>query len=117
MYTISKRFQFSASHLLNNLEEGHPCSRNHGHNYELTIYLASKELDKQGFVLDYQKLDFVKQYVNKFLDHRCLNDVFDFNPTVENMTKKIYDLFKPKCPQLLAVALSETPNTECIYEP
>ena len=39
------------------------------------------------------------------------------NTTVENMTKLIYDYFKPKHPLLIAIEMSETPKTNCRYEP
>ena len=116
MMTISKEFHFSASHVLSGLSENHPCSRLHGHNYVLTVYLKG-EPDEVGFVVDYRKLQLIKEFVDNTLDHRHLNDVFDCNTTVENMSKKIFWLFKEQFPCLSAVALSETPKTRCIYEP
>src|SRR5262249_12296187 len=35
MYTITKRFAFSASHIIGGLLPDHPCGRLHGHNYEV----------------------------------------------------------------------------------
>ena len=37
MYTIAKRFAFSASHIIGGLPDKHPCSRLHGHNYEVEV--------------------------------------------------------------------------------
>jgi len=54
--------------------------------------------------------------VNNVLDHRNLNDVFDFQTSVENMSKYIFDKFKPQFPLLFAVEMSETPKTNCRYE-
>ena len=52
-FTVSKRFAFSASHLLDGLADGHPCARLHGHNYEVEVVAASADLDPRGFVVDY----------------------------------------------------------------
>jgi len=116
MYKISKQFSFSASHVLEGLSDGHPCSRLHGHNYVVTIHLRSAELDEKGFVKDYRELDIVKDYIDNHLDHRHLNEVFDFNPTAESIAKKLYDIFALQIPQIYAVEVSETPKTTAIYE-
>lgn len=114
--TISKEFHFSAAHQLFGLHEEHPCSRLHGHNYVLKIILSG-EVDKVGFVQDYRELDKIKDFVDDVMDHRNLNDVFPMhNTTVENMTKIIYDMFKPIYPKIIAVEMSETPKTNCRYE-
>jgi len=115
-YQISKIFNFSASHILNGLHENHPCSRLHGHNYTVRFWFGSNELDKNGFVIDYKELDEIKNFINKSLDHRHLNDVFDFNPTSENIAKFLFDIFKQKYPQLIRVEVSETPFTNAFYE-
>ena len=116
MFTISKEFQFSASHQLHHLKEGHPCGRMHGHNYVLKVFLRSNELNAEGFVQDYNELNSISEWINNTLDHRNLNDVFDFQTSVENMSKHIFYLFKPTFPLLFAVEMSETHKTSCRYE-
>lgn len=116
MYKISKEFSFSASHILEGLSTDHPCSRLHGHNYTVTVHLEAEDLDSVGFVKDYRQLDNVKKYIDDNLDHRHLNDVYDFNPTAERLAKHLYDLFIECIPQLKAVEISETPKTTAIYE-
>jgi 6-pyruvoyltetrahydropterin/6-carboxytetrahydropterin synthase len=115
--TISKEFHFSSAHQLHGLPETHPCSRLHGHNYILKVFLKGS-VNKIGFVQDYRELDFIKKYVDDVLDHRNLNDIFpDTNTTVENMTVLLFDLFKKDIPLLSAIEMSETPKTNCRYEP
>jgi 6-pyruvoyltetrahydropterin/6-carboxytetrahydropterin synthase len=116
MHIISKEFHFSASHVLNGLCDGHPCGRLHGHNYVLKVFLKG-EPDEVGFVQDYNDLSPIKKYVDEVLDHRHLNDIYEFNPSVENMSKHIFHLFKPTFPKLHAVVMQETPKTSCYYEP
>lgn len=115
MNTISKEFHFSASHVLNGLPEGHPCGRMHGHNYIVKIFLRG-EPNQHGFVQDYRELEPIKRFIDDCLDHKHLNDVFQFQPSVENMTSYIYHMFKPLFPLLHAIEMSETPKTNCRYE-
>jgi len=118
MYKISKEFSFSAAHSLFGLPDNHPCSRMHGHNYVVTAHLRTKELNKQGFVRDYNELRIVKDYIDSTLDHRNLNDILTpLNSSAENLAKMIYDEFKPLLPELYAIEVSETPKTSAIYEP
>ena len=115
-YQISKIFNFSASHILNGLHENHPCSRLHGHNYAVRFWFGADELNATGFVIDYRELDEIKNYINNSLDHRHLNDIFEFNPTSENIAKFLFDTFKQKYFQLIRVEVSETPFTNAFYE-
>ena len=114
MYTIKKEFHFSSAHQLTGLPDTHPCSRLHGHNYILTVFLKSDKLNEVGFVQDYRELDTIKKFVDETLDHRNLNDIFPLhNTTVENMCKLLFDMFKKDVPLLFALEMSETPKTNC----
>jgi len=117
MYKISKRFSFSASHVLDLLPAEHPCSRLHGHNYVISVHLKSETLNEYCFVKDYKSLKIVKQFIDETLDHRYLNDCIPGPPTSENIARFLYDRFKSEIPELYAVEVSETPQTSCIYEP
>lgn len=117
MFKIKKQFDFCASHVLACLHPEHPCSRMHGHNYQVILELESDFLNEAGFVKDYRELDDFKKWVDTVLDHRHLNDVFPFNPSAENLAKGIYTVWKCKIPQLSAVVVKETPKTEARYEP
>ena len=116
MYKISKQFSFSASHVLDCLCDGHPCSRLHGHNYLVTFHLCREDLDEHGFVKDYRELKPVKEYLDRELDHRHLNEIFTFHPTAENIARFLYDKFKPFFQELYAVEVSETSKTNAVYE-
>lgn len=117
MYKISKQFAFSASHILDQLHNNHPCARMHGHNYVVTMHLRSERLNEHGFVKDYRELDVVKEYIDNTLDHRHLNDVIPYHPTAENIARYLFDIFSKKLPELYAVEVSETPKTSAVYEP
>lgn len=124
MFTISKRFEFSASHQLNGLPADHPCSRLHGHNYAVEIELEGT-LDVVGFVVDYRELDVVKRWIDDTLDHRHLNDVVAFNPTAELLAHHVWTLCVSDLLLLIegsnwrvaAVRVFETPKTCAEYRP
>ena len=117
-WEISKEFHFSASHQLDNLPLSQQFARLHGHNYILKVYIGAEALDTVGFVVDYGELTFVKEWIDA-LDHRHLNDIFDFNPTSENICAYYLGLLYEWAETdpdrqhitLLRVSLSETPKT------
>jgi len=116
LYRIAKRFAFSASHSLSTLEEGHPCSRLHGHNYEIELELSSDKL-VDGMVVDYGDLSDFKLWIDSMLDHRHLNDCLEDEPTAENMARALYEVAKVHHPEVSAVRVSETPKTWAEYRP
>jgi len=115
MYRIGIEYQFESGHYLTDLPDTHKCTRPHGHNYVLRVEFASETLDRTGFIIDYFDIKPIKDYIDAEWDHRMLNDVLPFNPTVENMVKFLFDKFKPIFPQLVCVTLQETPTTFASY--
>ena len=116
MYRISKEFEFCASHQLRHLEEGHPCMRVHGHNYKVIVTFEAKELNKDGFICDYRKLERIKRLLDNGFDHKHLNDFLSFQPSAENIARHIYDLCKVPFPELVSVTVKETDKTAATYE-
>lgn len=114
MYTITKEFQFSASHQLDHLPEEHPCSRLHGHNYIVIVELFDDVLN-DGFVVDYNDLWEFRAYLDGHFDHRHLNDVVPFYPTAELLAQHFYDWCHKAWPQCIAVTVKETPKTSARY--
>ena len=124
MYTISKEFHFSASHVLKGLPVLHPCGRLHGHNYIVIVELQSNKIDEVGFVKDYRELDTIKKFIDEQLDHKHLNDVkidgkflFVPNPSAEIMAEQLYLIFHDMVPEVTAVTVKETPKTAATYRP
>jgi 6-pyruvoyltetrahydropterin/6-carboxytetrahydropterin synthase len=116
MFAISKRFDFSASHVLDHLEPGHPCARMHGHNYKVEVVIESPTLDDRGFCqVDYRELDAFKAYIDDHLDHRHLNDVLPVPTTAENIARFLYGKAKELGPHVAAVRVSETDRTWAEY--
>ncbi|KIF74276.1 hypothetical protein QR77_10335 [Streptomyces sp. 150FB] len=116
---ITKRFEFSASHQLSGLAEGHQCARLHGHNYvvELELSATVDSLTPTGFVRDYGELSPFKTWIDKTVDHQHLNDIVKGNPTAENLAIWLYEQWSGNFPELSAVRVSETPKTWAEYCP
>lgn len=122
MYRVSKRFGFSASHVLEGLGDDHPCSRLHGHNYEVEVIAGSESLDERGFVVDFFELGGVKRLIEEQLDHRHLNDVLEGQPSAEVLARFIHDWCQANLPagvagKIVAVRTWETPRAYAEYRP
>lgn len=115
MFTISKQFHFSASHIIEGLPESHPCARLHGHNYIVEIVLQSKTLDNIGFIVDYGDLKPFKEIIDQELDHRHLNDVIAGSTSAESIAYYLYQKAKTIWPEVVAIRISETPKTWAEY--
>ena len=54
----------------------------------MKIYCKSEKLNADGMVTDFTQ---IKRQITNALDHKNLNEVFDFNPTAENIARWICD--------------------------
>ena len=90
MYKLSKKYKFCAAHSLKDTKSlvSKKCLEKHGHNWNVKVEIKTDEL------VDDMIVDFaiIKKIINK-LDHQDLNDILDFNPTAENISKYFYDEF------------------------
>lgn len=109
MYKIQKRLEISGAHSLT-LDYESKCSNLHGHNWIVYIYLQAKELDNNGMILDFTV---IKKRILDKLDHKNLNEIFDFNPTAENIAKWICDELGEKC---YKVTVQESEGNTAEYE-
>lgn len=109
MYIAKKTFECAGAHkLITNYAT--PCQRLHGHNWMISVTLASKTLDENGMVLDFKK---IKERVHDVMDHQYINDVIPgINPTAENIAKWICDQFEGKC---IRVDVEESRNNVATY--
>ena len=108
MYKIKKTIEISAAHQLKTTYAT-PCNRLHGHNWLITVYCQSKELNENGMVIDFSE---VKRIVKDKMDHQNLNEVFDFNPIAENIARWVCD----QLPGCYKVEVVESTDNTAIYE-
>lgn len=87
MYYVSKRMEIAGAHNLK-LPYESKCEGLHGHNWIVTVFCKAEKLTEYGMIVDFAR---VKREIHGKLDHKYLNDLFDFNPTAENMAKWICD--------------------------
>jgi len=114
MVLITRKIEFSASHLYHNPalspEENRrvfgKCNNphGHGHNYTLEVTVAGEPDPVTGIVLDLKELKgILEREVMQRMDHRFLNyEVAELKgkiPTCENIARVIWDLLDPQIKQ------------------
>lgn len=88
MFYLKKTMEIAGAHQLT-LDYESKCTNLHGHNWIITVYCKSEELNKNGMVEDFT---LIKKKVSDRLDHRYINHVIgEINPTAENIAKWICD--------------------------
>lgn len=130
MISITKIFEFEASHNLPNHRGA--CHRLHGHSYKLEVTVTGtpqgavlkrtgveESNPEYGMVMDFKNLkDIVMSVIGKY-DHCHLNEFFS-NPTAETMVKSIAFDIMPKLPESVALVsckLWETSTSYAEYNP
>lgn len=108
MYYIKKRIEVSGSHYLT-LDYESKCAGLHGHNWYITVFCKNDVLDGNGMVVDFTE---VKRLVKGKMDHKNLNEMFDFNPTAENIARWICD----NVPFCYRVEVEESFGNTAVYE-
>ena len=108
MYTVIKRLEVSAAHSLN-LSYSSNCENLHGHNWVITVYCRSAELNADGMVVDFSH---IKKAVKEKLDHQNLNEVLPFTTTAENIARWVCE----QVPHCFKVEVQESESNTAIYE-
>ena len=108
MYTVIKRMEISASHSLN-LSYPSKCENLHGHNWIITVFCRSAQLNDDGMVVDFTG---IKDQIKGKLDHKHLNEVLPFNPTAENIARWICE----QIPHCVKVEVCDSEGNMAVYE-
>ena len=91
MFTCKKTYSDVPFAHRQHTHDGH-CAFIHGHNWSITLTFACHETDENGFVIDFGKLKYIKNWIDEHLDHACL-----FNQEDSDAQKALKDhgnLFK-----------------------
>ena len=59
------------------------CSRLHGHSWSIKLTFASKKLDNNGFIVDFGKLNYISDWIDKNLDHGTI--VCQSDPRIDEL--------------------------------
>ena len=108
MYTVIKRMEVSAAHRLH-LSYASKCENLHGHNWIITVYCRSRQLNANGMVVDFGH---IKEVVMGSPDHKNLNDVLSTNPTAENIAQWVCE----RIPTCFKVEVHESEGNTVVYE-
>lgn len=93
MYKVRKRMEIAGSHQLK-LDYQSKCENLHGHNWIIVVEVQGQKLDNNGMLVDFTH---IKKTIHDVLDHKNLNEIFDFNPTAENIACWIAEKIDEYC--------------------
>ncbi len=89
-WTLRVRDKFQAAHFLRGYKG--KCEKIHGHTFQVEVRVEGRELDGSGISIDFTE---IKNRLASILpDHTMLNDVFNFNPSAENLARHFYAQLK-----------------------
>lgn len=108
MFYVSKRMEIAGAHRLQ-LDYESKCSNWHGHNWIVIVHCKSEKLNSNGMVVDFTH---IKRMIHDRLDHKCLNEVLNLNPTAENIARWICD----QIPSCYKVEVQESEGNIAVYE-
>ncbi len=125
MIHITRRETFNAAHNLfnpawtaeKNYQVFGPCSRVHGHNWELFVTVAGEVNPEIGYVMDLKVLrDILREHIISKLDHMYINQdvafMKDILPSTENVAIGIWKILEPILKNKYGVRLYKLKLTE-----
>jgi len=109
-WILKVRDRFHAAHYLK--EYKGKCEKVHGHTFHVEVRVLVKELDKTGIGIDFAE---IKKALARILpDHTLLNEIYDFNPTAENLARQMYLELKPLFP-VQSITVWESEDASATY--
>jgi 6-pyruvoyltetrahydropterin/6-carboxytetrahydropterin synthase len=113
---IFVKFDFAASRRLTKLPKDHPCSRLHGHTFEVQITLAGEVDPSTGFMVDFSLVEEKLADVKAVIDHQYLNDISGLeNPTTEILARWLWQYLSRDLLALTAISVQEHYSRGVIY--
>ena len=131
MYSVTKRINFCYGHRL--LDYDGICKHPHGHNAVAEIEVKTGSLDVRHMVCDFSDIKrVIKGWIDRELDHKMIlrhddplleplrklgEPVFivDHNPTVEHISRLIFDHSRAEGVPVVRVTVWETPTSFATY--
>ena len=109
-WILKVRDRFQAAHYLKGYKG--KCENVHGHTFHVEVHVRVTELDEIGIGIDFAE---IKQAMADLLpDHTLLNEIYDFNPTAENIARRLYDVLKQAFP-VQSVTVWESEDASATY--
>lgn len=91
---IRKLFKFEGAHIVRNCSSEHCRENIHGHSYIVEVFLTSDKLDDGYMVMDFCRLDKVKQFIESF-DHSYslwTGESQDFKDFIYRYNKRVAEI-------------------------
>ncbi len=92
MFTCTKLYTDISFAHRQHRHEG-PCALIHGHNWSLEVQFGCERLDENGFVIDFGRLTFLEEWIERHLDHACVFNQDD--PLRERLVQAAPGCWKP----------------------
>ncbi len=109
-WVLRVRDKFSAAHFLREYEG--KCERLHGHTFQVEVQVEVDELNKTGIGIDFLE---IKGKLARILpDHKNLNEVYNFNPSAENLARRFFLELKEHL-RVRAVTVWESEDASATY--
>ena len=109
-WTLNVKDRFHAAHFLK--EYKGKCEKVHGHTFHVEVQIEVTELDSTGIGVDFTE---IKNKLSEILpDHTLLNEVYDFNPSAENLSQHFFHELKKFYP-VKAVTVWESEDASATY--
>jgi 6-pyruvoyltetrahydropterin/6-carboxytetrahydropterin synthase len=109
-WILRVRDRFQAAHYLK--EYKGKCEKMHGHTFHVEVEVEVHTLDETGIGIDFSV---IKAKLNDVLpDHTLLNEVFDFNPSAENLSRHFFIELKKHFP-VKCVTVWESTDASATY--
>ncbi len=109
-WILKVRDKFQAAHFLK--EYKGKCERVHGHTFTVEVQIHVRDLNGTGIGIDFTE---IKQKLSKILpDHVLLNDVYDFNPSAENLSRHFFQELKKEY-SIKSVTVWESEDASATY--
>ncbi|MEW6456100.1 MAG: 6-carboxytetrahydropterin synthase [Acidobacteriota bacterium] len=111
-WILKVRDKFSAAHYLKNYKG--KCEKVHGHTFEVEVQIEVDRLNETGIGYDFIQ---IKNSLSELLpDHSFLNEVFDFNPSAENLSRYFYHEMKKLYPVKKVIVWESDTSSAEYYE-
>jgi len=109
-WILRVRDKFQAAHFLK--EYKGKCEKIHGHTFQIEVAIEVRELDRTGLGIDFT---LIKQKLAEILpDHTLLNEVYEFNPSAENLARRFFQEMKKSFP-VKEVTVWESEDASAAY--
>lgn len=109
-WILTVRDKFQAAHFLR--EYKGKCERMHGHTFQVEVKVAVQSVGGTGIGIDF---NLIKAKLNEVLpDHTLLNEIFDFNPSAENLSRHFFQELKKHFP-VKSVTVWESTDASATY--